>query len=180
MKLAIIYATTEGQTRKIARFCLSQLSAEGHSAELVPASEAGDLDVGSYDAVILSGSVHVGHYQSDLVDVVRDKAEALGGRPSLFLSVSLAAAGEQPEDLDDLKHYADGFRSATGFAPGRVEHVAGAIRFSDYDFFKYWAMRWMAAKRDEPVKAGQDREYTDWDALAGVLKDWTQGISAGT
>jgi hypothetical protein len=40
-------------------------------------------------------------------------------------------------------------------------------------------MRWIAAERDDAVTAGEDKEYTDWEALAALLKDWTAGLPAG-
>jgi len=53
-----------------------------------------------------------------------------------------------------------------------VVHVAGAFRFAQYDFFKGLAMRWIAHSKGEVVDPHQDKEYTDWDALAGVLDRW--------
>jgi menaquinone-dependent protoporphyrinogen oxidase len=45
-------------------------------------------------------------------------------------------------------------------------HVAGAFRFSEYDFFRAWAMRRIAAERDETIDTDCDKECTDWSALA--------------
>ena len=39
--------------------------------------------------------------------------------------------------------------------------------------------RWIAAQKDESVRPGQDREYTDWAALDALLADWTAGLAAG-
>jgi menaquinone-dependent protoporphyrinogen oxidase len=99
--------------------------------------------------------------------------------PTLFLSVSLSAAGKDAGDWEGLGVCVERFVRETGWTPARVEHVAGAFRFSEYDFFKSWAMRWIAAERDDEVKAGEDKEYTDWEALGALLKDWTAGLAAG-
>lgn len=177
MKILIVYATTEGQTRKVARYAFQRLAGAGHSAELVSAEDADGLDPSDYDAAILAGSVHGGRYQKALGDYAADAADALRGMPTLFLSVSLTAAGDDEADWKGLRDCVARFAEETGWTPGRVEHVAGAFKFSEYDFFRWWAMRWIAAQRDETVTPGTDKEYTDWQALAAVLSDWTGRVS---
>ena len=172
MKLLVLYATTEGQTRKIARFVADGLADRGHTVELLPAGEAGDLDPGRFDRVIAAGSIHAGSYQADLIASLTAHAAAMAARPSLFLSVSLSAAGDDPEDWDGLRACVARLADETGWAPGRVVHVAGAFRFTRYDFFKSWAMRWIARQKDETVDPGTDKEYTDWDALEADLDAW--------
>jgi menaquinone-dependent protoporphyrinogen oxidase len=53
-----------------------------------------------------------------------------------------------------------------------VHHVAGAFRFTQYDFFKSLAMRWIAHNKGEEVDPHADKEYTDWDALAALMRRW--------
>ena len=61
-----------------------------------------------------------------------------------MLSVSLSAAGTDAEDWAGIHKCVAQFEADTGWIPGRVEHVAGAFRFSEYDFFRAWAMRRIA------------------------------------
>ncbi len=179
MKILIVYATTEGQTRKVAHFVFDRLAGAGRAAALVPASDAGGIDPASHDGAVVAGSVHAGRYQKDLVDWAKLSARGLGLVPGLFLSVSLTAVGDEDEDWEGLRACVDRFVEETGWTPTRIEHVAGAFRFSEYDFFKSWAMRWIAARKDESVRAGEDKEYTDWEALGAVLEDWTAHLGAG-
>lgn len=172
MRIAIIYATTEGQTRKIARFAADHLNGAGHMVELVPAADAEDLDLSRFDAAVLAGSVHISRYQAELVDFTKAQAGALAAMKTLFLSVSLAAAGDDRDDWKGLDECVAQFADATGWTPGHVEHVAGAFRFTQYDFFRSWAMRWIAAQKGQEVDRAADKEYTDWQALADCLDDW--------
>jgi len=172
MKIAIIYATTEGQTRKICTFALQRLSDGGHAVALVPVGEASDLDLSAFNGVILAASIHTGIYQNAMAAYVLDHVGVLNEMKTLFLSVSLSAAGDDPDDLAGLARILEEFLNATGWKPGQSAQVAGAFRFSEYDFFKYWAMRWIEAKKDSDVPAGQDHEYTDWDGLSAILDDW--------
>ncbi len=172
MKVLIAYASTEGQTRKIARFCADHLVDTGHSVELAHASDAKDIGFDRFDAVLLAGSVHAGQYQKVLRNLANRQRDALGGMKSAFMSVSLAAAGGDKDDWDGLQGCVDHFAAKTGWSPETVMHVAGAFRFSEYDFFKSWAMRWIAAQKDQTVDPHEDREYTDWAALKQHLDAW--------
>ncbi len=180
MRIAIVYGTTEGQTQKICLFVQKVLLDTGHSAALLPAEAAKDVSAAEFDACILAASVHAGRYQKGLIDWATRNAAGLAGRPTLFLSVSLSAAGDRDEDWTELRGIAERFAKDTGWTPGRTEHVAGAFRFAEYDFFKSWAMRWIEAERDPGAKPGTDREYTDWPKLDAAVRDWTAAIAGGT
>jgi menaquinone-dependent protoporphyrinogen oxidase len=173
MPILILYATTEGQTRKIARRAAAHLTQKGHSVELISAAESGQIDPRLYDRAILMASVHAGRYQDDFNSAVIRNTEALARLPAAFVSVSLSAASDDPEDHEGIAACVRKMQDETGWTPQHVEHVAGAFRFTRYDFLKSWAMRWIAAKRDPGVSTSSDTEYTDWDALYRFLDSWT-------
>lgn len=176
MRFAVIYATTEGQTQKIARFVQERLTGLGHEAEFVLA-EATDWDeLGEIDGAVLAGSVHAGGYQKALVQFATENAAALNALPSVFLSVSLTAAGDDPEDHEELRAITARLAEDSGWTPDVVEQVAGALKFSEYDFFRYWAVRWIAKQKFPDADPGEDREFTDWDALGRVVDRWAAGI----
>jgi menaquinone-dependent protoporphyrinogen oxidase len=177
MKILIAYATTDGQTRKIVRFCADHLVHLGHTAELLPAADSKGLELSRFDAVLLAGSVHAGHYQKDLIKMAKRSAKDLSQMPNMFLSVSLAAAGDDAQDWKGLKDCVAGFSKQTGWTPGRVLHVAGAFKFTEYDFFRSWAMRWIAAQKGQTVDPKVDKEYTDWAALKSATAEWLATVT---
>jgi menaquinone-dependent protoporphyrinogen oxidase len=172
MPVLILYATTEGQTEKIARFAADHLQKAGQTVDLIPLAGTKTVDLARYDRVILMASVHAGRYQGVFCDFVTAQRTALAQLPTLFLSVSLSAASDDSEDLDGIAACVDKMIAETGWTPGEVRHVAGAFRFTQYDFLKSWAMRWIAAKKDPQAGQGGDTEYTDWDALCRLLDAW--------
>lgn len=176
MYLLIAYATTDGQTRRIARFTADRLFAAGHSVELLNVTDAEGLDLARFDGAILAGSLHIGGYQKALAAYVSGAREGLAAVPTLFLAVSLSAAGTDPEDWAGLRKCLGAFQTETGWTPDRVEHVAGAFRFSEYDVFRAWAMRRIADQKGEVVGAGQDKEYTDWTVLGAALDGWVGAL----
>ena len=59
MKILVAYATTDGQTLKIARFMAERIKEAGHEAELFDTELARrDVAVDQFDKVIVAGSVH--------------------------------------------------------------------------------------------------------------------------
>lgn len=172
MKLLIAYASTEGQTRKIARHVADRLAGAGHSVELLGLKDAEGIDLHRFDRVILAASVHAGNYQSELSRFVEAQVAALNGRKCLFLSVSLAAAGHEAEDWRGLEHILRDFLDATGWEPDRVAQIAGAYKPSEYDIFRRFVMKRILATKDPEADPDTDREYTDWPALDALVDGW--------
>lgn len=169
MDILVAYATTEGQTEKIARFCADHLRQLGHVPHLVHLQSGGE-DMPDCAAAILAASVHIGRYQPQIENFALRHALRLNAMPTLFLAVSLAAAGEDAEEWADLARIADGFQARTGWQAGEVAQVAGAFRFTKYDFFRRLAMRWIAHQKGQAVDPHGDREYTDWADLGARLE----------
>jgi menaquinone-dependent protoporphyrinogen oxidase len=171
MKILVLYGTTEGQTRKIAEFIARHLRDIGDAVSLVDAT--GDLstvEVRDHDAAIVAASLHAGEYQKPVVHFARANHAWLNMMPSAFVSVSLSAAGSDPEDLKGIADCAERFKTETGWTTAEVHHVAGAFRFTEYDFFKRWVMKLIAWEKSVKVEPGQDLELTNWEALSATVE----------
>jgi menaquinone-dependent protoporphyrinogen oxidase len=168
MKFLLVYGTTEGQTRKVAGFVADQLAQRGHTARVVNAMDetAPAVDPSEFDAVIIAASIHAGHYQSAVVHFVNGHLAAISERPNAFLSVSLAAASEDADDVQGLERCLAAFTQQTGWTPRYIHHVAGAFRYTSYDFLKRWAMKYIAHRKGAPTDTSRDHELTDWADLA--------------
>lgn len=177
MKILVAYATTDGQTRKIARFTADRLADAGAAVELLNLTDTEGLDMARFDAAILAGSLHAGGFQAALAEFARAHAAALNTMASLFLAVSLSAAGDDPDDWEGLERCLTRFLHETGWQPRQIEHVAGAFRFTEYDFFRAWAMRHIAQAKGETVDPHGNKEYTDWYALGVTLDHWLRALA---
>jgi menaquinone-dependent protoporphyrinogen oxidase len=172
MKILVSYATSEGHTRKVARWVADGIYDQGHSVELLRLADAKDIDLDRYDGVVMAGSVHVGHYQPEVAEFASEHAAQLGQMPTLFLSVSLAAAGHDAEDWRGLERFLSEFTDATGWTPGRVVQVAGAYMPSAYGVLSRFVMRRIIAEKDPEADLDTDHDYTDWSALRRELDSW--------
>ena len=90
--------------------------------------------------------------------------------------IDLTVVGPEAPLCDGI---VDRFTDEIGWQPSVTVHVAGALRMSEYDFFKAWIMGRIAADRGEPIGRKEDREYTDWEALRGGVLGWTRALSTG-
>lgn len=178
MKVLIGYATSDGQTRKISRRIADHLVDNGHSIELAQLKDIEGIDLGRFDGVIIAASIHAGHYQAALSDFAESKASELRRVPSLFLSVSLAAAGHDADDWRSLEQILDDFEAASAWTPGRVEQVAGAYRPSQYDIFRRFIMRRIIAAKDPGADLAEDKEYTDWPVLFTAVTNWLTSLDS--
>jgi menaquinone-dependent protoporphyrinogen oxidase len=180
MNVLVLYGTTEGQTRKIASFIADRLTAAGHAATLVDANDVVPaLDPASFDAVLIAGSLHLGRYQNSVVHFVKAHRAALNARATAFISVSLAAAGDEADDVAGLEKCVHDFLAESGWQPRAVHHAAGAFRYTQYDFFKRWAMKYIAYRKGQPTDTSKDFEYTDWDALGRFIDQFAAQAGRG-
>ncbi len=171
MKVLVLYGTTEGQTRKIADFVTTKLKDRGDVVAMIDAADVPwDLRPQDYDAAVLAGSLHAGVYQTPLIHFARKHHEALNKMPTAFLSVSLSAAGKDPEELKGIAVCADRFRKETGWTGGEIHQIAGAFRFAEYDYFKRWMMKIIAWEHGVKLGGAIELELTDWDALARIVQ----------
>jgi menaquinone-dependent protoporphyrinogen oxidase len=191
MRVLLVFGTTEGFTQKLAEYIADRLRSHGNAVEI---ANAGDRRVipepDEFDAVIVAASVHVGRYQPEVLRFVREHAAALDERLNAFLSVSLAAAGNDEGDVRGLKECLATFTRQTGWTPRYVHHVAGALRYTAYDFLKRWGMRYIAYRKGGPTDISRDHELTDWSDVARFVdtlsartqspsKERVSGSSAG-
>ena len=181
MNVLLLYGTTEGQTGKIARFVTERLVQDGQKALMIEARESAFIpDLGEFDAVLIAASLHAGRFQREVIEFVKHNRQALAEKSSALLSVSLSAAGRDPQDVVGLATCVAQFIEQTGWTPGRVHHVAGALRYSAYGLITRWVMRHIAARRGAPTDTRRDYELTDWQDLARFIDEFaaTSGVTA--
>jgi len=162
-RVLIVYASTHGQTEKIAARIGDVLSDAGLGVTMVRASEVPrSLPVIAFAAVVVGASVHFNRHQRAVERFVRDNAAALDRVPSAFFSVSGTAAGTSPEEQAAAARYVERFVAECGWHPSRSIAVAGAVRYTRYNPLLRWVMRRISAKVGRSTDTSCDHEYTDW------------------
>jgi menaquinone-dependent protoporphyrinogen oxidase len=171
MKLLIVYGTTEGHTRKVARFIEDYLQDKGHAVSISDATDEPPPPNG-FDAAILAGSVHMQKYQGALGHYAKAYSTELNAMPSALLSVSLGVASGDEGLMHEAMLNATTFVHDAGWTPHRILLVAGALKYLEYDFLKRMIMRMIAKKEGRDTDTTKDYEYTDWEALRGFCDEF--------
>jgi len=177
MKIAVIFASVEGQTRKIARFVEAELTQAGHDVETFDVDAATPPSFNGVDAVIAAAPVHQRRHPDSFEATLVAFSEALARIPTLMLSVSLSAAFA--EGHEEAQDYLDEMKMRTKFSPRREALVAGAVRIGRYDYFAMQVVKLVVMRgRDFDPSAG-DHEFTDWDGLKTLLKSFVGQVESG-
>ena len=167
----ISFATTEGQTLKIAERISLQIRERGHDVNLYDTASMTDVpEVAAFDAMIVAASVHEEHHQDSAVNFAAAHLDQLICKPAAFVSVSLSAA--MPNGQAEAQHYVDRFIAATGWSPAKALLLGGALRWSECDYFQRQVLKHILLKGD--VNPGEDfnHEFTDWMALQSFVDDF--------
>jgi menaquinone-dependent protoporphyrinogen oxidase len=175
LNVLIVYGTTEGQTRKIAEWTAKHARAQGHQVALHDSAMlASSLDLDDFHAFIIAASVHQEQHQETVTNFVVAHKELLNAKPSAFISVSLSAMLE--ETKTEAQKYVDHFISVTGWRPRMFLLLGGALRFTKYDYFQEQIVKFIVM-RGGATATGRDREFTNWNALAGFVDQFLRMVT---
>ena len=167
MRVLVLFVTSEGQTRKIARFVSDRLAERSHEVAMVDGRDSSaDPEPAAYDLVIIAARVHAGAYPRSLLRFVRRRRDALQSMPTAFISVSMAAARHRPGHAEREAEYVDRFVAKTGWTPGHIHHAAGARLYTRHNAFTRWILGIVDGHRYD---TGRDHAFTDWEKLAGFV-----------
>jgi menaquinone-dependent protoporphyrinogen oxidase len=161
--LLILYATREGQTRKIAERIADVLWTSGHRAQVVDADALPpDFSLAPFDAACLGGPIHIGGYPRSIVRFARRHAPWLAATRSGFFSVGLAVASRTTDGRAETQRLVERFMRKTRWMPSEVDLFAGALPYSKYSPLIRWIMRAIASHEGGDTDTSRDYEYTDW------------------
>jgi menaquinone-dependent protoporphyrinogen oxidase len=186
--IGVLYATREGQTRRIAERVAQDLRARRFDVEFKNLRDDDDaIHPSDYSAVVLAASVHAGGHEREMVKFVKKHRAELEQLPTAFLSVTLSEAGAEmssktPEERArfsaDVHKVIDKFFEETGWRPERVKPVAGALMYSKYNPLVRFVMKRIAKKAGAATDTSLDYEYTDWVGIDRFVDELADELSS--
>jgi menaquinone-dependent protoporphyrinogen oxidase len=186
--IAVLYATREGQTRRIAEHVAATIGTYDLAVDVIDVALRAELfSPELHGAALLAASVHRGKHEPEMVAFVKRRRADLELVPSAFLSVSLTEAtaedGTQSPDARrkaeaDVKATLEAFFKSTGWRPAKVLPVAGALLYSHYNLIERFLMKHMARQAGGPTDVTHDYEFTDWPSLDRFIGDFVTGLPA--
>jgi menaquinone-dependent protoporphyrinogen oxidase len=187
--LAVLYATREGQTRRIAAHMAAALHARDFTVTVhdVAAELPPDIDLARCSGALLAASIHMGKHEKEMLTFVKKHRAQLERMPCVFLSVSMSQAGAEdasatPERRARRTLYVNKttstFIDQTGWKPTRVHPVAGALLYRQYRLPVRLMMRFIAKMVGASTDTSRDHEFTDWRALDRFAEELARDVNA--
>ena len=178
MRILIVYGTIEGQTGNVAKQIAMRARELGYESQLRDSSAfLDDLQIAGFEAIIIAASVHQQVHQETITEFVIAHRDQLNAKPTAFVSVSLSAALEA--NSAEAQEYVDRFVAETGWRPTKILLLAGALRYTGYDYFKQQIVKYIVMKGGGPSDTERDYEFTDWHALSKFVDSYLELVGVG-
>jgi len=97
--------------------------------------------------------------------------------PGAFFSVCLAVASGLEEEHREAEKIASDFLQQTGWKPLMTTQIAGALKYTHYDFLKRMLMKMIARREGGDTNVSRDYEYTDWDSVKKFTLEFVNKIA---
>lgn len=158
-RILIAYASSYGQTRKIANTLAAELRGRGHEVELADALMAMPPPVEDYDAVVIGSRIQLGLHARPLLEYIIDNRAELHAIPSYAFVVSNAAVGAK---VADPSGYVAKLLAITHWQPRAAVAFAGGLPYRSYGVVLRFAMKLISRFAGHSTDTRRDHEYTDW------------------
>jgi menaquinone-dependent protoporphyrinogen oxidase len=186
--IAVLYATREGQTRRIAERVAALLRTRGFTVIIhdVAVEPPTGFNLACCMGAVVAASIHIGKHEKEMVAFVKEHHAELERMPCTFLSVSLSQAGvEDPAATRRRRERAtanvskmiDEFLHRTRWNPAHVHPVAGALLYRRYLLPVRLMMRFIATLVGANTDTTRDHEYTDWQAVDRYANELAASVS---
>ncbi len=177
-KFLIVYGSKYHQSANIAQALAGNLKELGFFAECWDAAKISDsIPLKDFDAVIVGGGVYISGYTAALRRWVKKNAALISQKPSAFFSVCLGILQKDPRVQEDERKIVQRFFIKTGWTPTCHTIFAGALPYSQYNWFLKWMMHSMAKKAGFETDTHRDYEYTDWNEVKKFAREFADRVS---
>ena len=176
--IPVFYATTEGQTRRIAERLVAYFRDKGFTSRAIDVAgpDAGDVKWRHAQAVVVGASLHAHRHQRSARAFVSKHVPDLNALPSIFFSVSLAAASESADERNEAARIAREFVDAAEWHADAIVSLAGRLAYTKYGWLTRLIMKRIARRHGQVTDTTRDYEFTDWDEVARVADSIVQRI----
>jgi len=178
--IPILYATTNGQTRRIARRLVEMFREKGFTSRAIDMASR-DADRVNWDcaeAVVVTASLHAHKHQRAATVFCREHARYFNVRPSEFLSVSLSVASDDGRERAEAARIAQEFVDDVGWTGAKVVCLAGRLAYTQYGWLTRFVMKRIARQHGQPTDTSRDYEFTNWDEVGRVADEVVRRIAA--
>jgi menaquinone-dependent protoporphyrinogen oxidase len=171
MNILVIYSTVDGHTLQICKRVQATLQSQGHRVRLVALAGSDELDLSSFDKIVIGASVRYGKHRPELIAFLQRHGAMIDSRPNAFFSVNLVA--RKPEkSAPETNPYMLKLLKQLSWRPKQLAVFAGKIDYPRYGFFDRQIIRLIMWLTGGPTGRHDVVDFTDWlrvDAFASAI-----------
>lgn len=167
----VVFATRDGQTRKVAKRIAEVLADRGLPVVLADVDRlSAGVPADGLAGAVVAAPVRFGRHPRKIRRFVGRHRDAIDRVPTAFVSVSGAAGGHDAAHRAEARGYVERFLEETGWDPDRTATVGGAVAYTRYNPILRRVMRSIAEKEGRSTDTSRDHEYTDWNEVEGFAR----------
>ncbi|PLX36226.1 MAG: hypothetical protein C0606_16135 [Hyphomicrobiales bacterium] len=171
--ILIVYASLEGQTRKICCRTANKLQRQGHNVSVLDAHTDGEMP-DAIDGAIIAGPIHYEKHDDKLVQFLADHKDRLAAIPTAFVTVSLSAGSKDQKERDAAKAITNDLLDHVGLAPAMKLQAAGAVHDDKLGFFKRMMLHRILRQKGVTPDASGHTEFTDWKSCDAFVNHFVR------
>jgi menaquinone-dependent protoporphyrinogen oxidase len=132
-----------------------------HQVTLISIDDESNVDLESFDKIILGASIRYGKHQKNVYDFIKRNEQLLDSKSNAFFSVNVVA--RKPEkNQPETNPYLRKFLKQISWQPKELAVFAGKIDYKKYRFLDRQIIRLIMWITRGPTDPETVVEFTDW------------------
>jgi len=165
----MVYSTTDGHTLKICERLRDVIEQQGHEVTITELKPGADIDLGSYERIVIGASIRYGKHAKAVYDFVREYQPQLDSLPNALFSVNLVAR-KPGRNVPENNPYLKRFLQQITWKPKHLAVFAGKLNYPEYDFWDRKIIQMIMWITGGPTNPDAVVEYTDWNQVEAFGK----------
>ena len=175
MRSVIIFSSTDGQTKKICEVIKDNLLNKDEH-RLVSIENVSDVNIESYDSIIIGASIRYGKHNSKVTNFVKQNINFLQKKKNAFFSVNVVAR-KKGKDTPETNPYVQKFLNKTKWKPNKLGVFAGKVDYPRYNFLNKQVIRFIMFITNGPTDITKTYEFTNWDNVKIFAKEINENFN---
>lgn len=171
--ILILFSSTDGHTEKIGKRLKQVIEESSNQVTLLPVVDFRQVDLDSYDKIIIGASIRYGKHNPLVVDFINSHLQLLNNKSNAFFSVNIVAR-KQEKNRPETNPYMRKFLQHIAWRPKKLAVFAGKLDYPKYRFFDRLMIRLIMLMTKGPTDPSRVIDFTDWqkvDEFAHLVRD---------
>ena len=166
--ILVVYATTDGHTRKICQRLQQVIEQQGNQAQLVQIDEP-HPDLAQYDKIVVGASIRYGKHSKLIYEFIEHNQLLLESNPNAFFSVNVVAR-KPDKNQPDTNPYLKKFLRQITWQPQQLAVFGGNLDYPGCRYLDRQMIRLIMWMTKGPTAPDTQIDYTDWDQVETFAK----------